>query len=130
MGGETRVSDDLVQRAGHAARGLAPGYFALVMASAIIFLGPHLEGFAGPFSVLLWVCAGSFVVLATLTVLRLVGYRTESPATSPTRAGRSDFGELWLALGVWVLVFAAMTRRVWRTVVVGPSQPPQELLRD
>ena len=88
MGGETKVSDDLVQRAGHAARGLARGYFALVMASAIIFLGPHLEGFAGPFSVLLWVCAGSFVVLATLTVLRLVGYRTEIARdfTDPRRA--------------------------------------------
>ena len=88
MGGETRVSDDLVQRAGHAARALAPGYFAMVMASAIIFLGPHLESFAGPFSVLLWVCAGSFVVLATLTVLRLVGYRTEIARdfTDPRRA--------------------------------------------
>jgi len=44
VGGETRVSDDLVPRAGHAARGLAPGYFALVMASGIISLGLHLEG--------------------------------------------------------------------------------------
>jgi len=47
VGGETRVSDDLVQRAGHAARGLAPGYFALVMARGIISLGLDLRGFAG-----------------------------------------------------------------------------------
>ncbi len=44
--------------------------------------------------------------------------------------GAVGFGELWVALGVWVLVFAAMARHVWRTVVVGPSEPPQELLRD
>jgi hypothetical protein len=35
-----------------------------------------------------------------------------------------------VALGVWVLVIAAMARHVWRAVVVGPSVPPQELLRD
>jgi hypothetical protein len=38
--------------------------------------------------VLRWVCAGSFVVLATLPVLRLVGYRTEIARdfTDPHRA--------------------------------------------
>ena len=88
MGGETRVSDGLVQRAGHAARGLAPGYFALVMPSSIISLGLHLEGFASLSSVLAWVCAGGFVVLTTLTVLRLVGYRAEIARdfTDPRRA--------------------------------------------
>lgn len=101
MGGETRVSDDLVQRAGHAARGLAPGYFALVMASGIISLGLHLEGFAGLSSVLLWVCAASFVVLATLTVLRLLAYRADIARdfTDPRRA----FGFFTLVAGANVL---------------------------
>ncbi|SES50040.1 Tellurite resistance protein TehA [Pedococcus cremeus] len=64
-------------RVQQAARGLAPGYFALVMATGIISIGLRLKGILLPSTVMLYVCAVAFVVLAVLTVVRLVAYRAE-----------------------------------------------------
>jgi tellurite resistance protein TehA-like permease len=61
-----------VQRA---VEGLAPGYFALVMASGIISVGMNLEGFAAISWVLLVIAASAFVVLLSLTAWRFVAYR-------------------------------------------------------
>ncbi len=59
----------------HAVSGLAPGYFALVMASGIISIGMLLEGYEALSGVLLAICATAFAVLVTLTGWRLIRYR-------------------------------------------------------
>jgi tellurite resistance protein TehA-like permease len=58
-----------------AVEGLAPGYFALVMATGILSVGMHLERFDVLSSALLGVCGTAFVVLLALTGWRLVAYR-------------------------------------------------------
>ncbi|WP_238383383.1 MULTISPECIES: tellurite resistance/C4-dicarboxylate transporter family protein [unclassified Nocardioides] len=55
--------------------GLAPGYFALVMASGILSVGMELQGYRVLSDVLLAVCAGAFVLLLSLTAWRFVAYR-------------------------------------------------------
>lgn len=62
-------------RVGRAVEGLAPGYFALVMATGIISAGIQLEGFDRLSGLLLVVCVAAFVVLLLLTGWRLVVYR-------------------------------------------------------
>jgi tellurite resistance protein TehA-like permease len=44
--------------------------------------------------------------------------------------GTVGFAEIWVAFAVWLVVLVAMTRHVWRTVVVGPADPPQAHLID
>jgi tellurite resistance protein TehA-like permease len=56
---------------------LTPGYFALVMATGIISVGMHLEGFDILSRVLLVVCAASFLVLLALNALRFASYRAD-----------------------------------------------------
>ena len=55
--------------------GLAPGYFALVMASGIISVGMKLKGFELISTALLIVCIVGFVILLGLTLWRFVAYR-------------------------------------------------------
>ncbi|WP_371130919.1 tellurite resistance/C4-dicarboxylate transporter family protein [Arthrobacter sp. SDTb3-6] len=54
---------------------LAPGYFALVMASGIISVGLELEGFGTLSAVLLGLCLTAYVVLLVLNVVRLGAFR-------------------------------------------------------
>lgn len=61
-------------RFAHALEGLAPGYFALVMATGILSVGMHLEEVGVLSDVLLGVCAAAFVTLAVLTVSRFLLY--------------------------------------------------------
>lgn len=61
-------------RVHRAVEGLTPGYFALVMATGILSVGMHLEGFGALSSVLLSLCGAAFVVLVILTGWRLVSY--------------------------------------------------------
>src|SRR5680860_363892 len=70
------MTDTLMQRVRGAVDGLTPGYFALVMASGIISVGMKLEGFEILSTLLLAVCAASFVVLLGLTLWRFVAYRS------------------------------------------------------
>jgi len=88
-------------RVQQAARGLAPGYFALVMATGIISIGLRLKGVLWPSTVLLYLCAAAFVVLAGLTAVRLVAYRAElrDDLTDPRRG----FGFFTLVAGANVL---------------------------
>lgn len=58
-----------------AVRGLAPGYFALVMASGIVSIGMRQHGRIALSVLLLTVCATSFVVLAVLNVWRVLWHR-------------------------------------------------------
>ena len=66
-----------MERAQRAVAGLAPGYFALVMASGIISVGMKLKGFELISTALLIVCIVGFVILLCLTVWRFVAYRGE-----------------------------------------------------
>ncbi len=56
---------------------LAPGYFAITMASGIISVGTHLEGDEVLSLCLMWVAIAAFVVLIALTATRFVRHRTE-----------------------------------------------------
>ena len=64
-----------MERAQGAVAGLAPGYFALVMANGIISVGMKLKGFELISTVLLIVCIVGFVILLCLTVWRFIAYR-------------------------------------------------------
>ncbi|WP_211229593.1 tellurite resistance/C4-dicarboxylate transporter family protein [Nakamurella lactea] len=69
------MTDDLRTRFDTAVQGLTPGYFALVMAVGILSVGMELEGFTVLSMVLFVGCAAGFVVLGSLSLLRLVRYR-------------------------------------------------------
>jgi tellurite resistance protein TehA-like permease len=53
-----------------------PGYFALVMATGIVSLAMHFEGFSGYPVLLLWLNAVFYVVLWIITVLRIAFFRS------------------------------------------------------
>jgi tellurite resistance protein TehA-like permease len=57
------------------ARRLSPAYFALVMATGIVSIASDRAGFHTIAVVLLWLNAGQFLVLWTLTSWRLLRYR-------------------------------------------------------
>ena len=88
-------------RAGHAVEGLTPGYFALVMATGILSVGMHLEGFDGLSTALLAVCCTAFVVLLALTGWRLVSYR--SAVVDDFTDPRRGFGFFTFVAGTNVL---------------------------
>lgn len=96
-----RMADGFVERVQHATSGLAPGYFALVMATGIISVGLRLEDVLLASTLLLYACAAAFVVLSVLTVARLAAYRTEiaDDFTDPRRG----FGFFTLVAGADVL---------------------------
>src|ERR1700694_3807360 len=53
-----------------------PGYFSLVMATGIVSLAMHFEGFPGLPEVLLWLNVIFYVVLWGITVLRIAWFRS------------------------------------------------------
>jgi tellurite resistance protein TehA-like permease len=69
------MRNGLAARFGHAVETLTPGYFALVMASGIVSVGMHLQGFTFLSLVLLVACAVAFATLLALNVWRLLVYR-------------------------------------------------------
>ncbi len=95
------MADGISYRAKEATRTLAPGYFALVMATGIISIGLRLKGILLLSTVLLYACAAAFIVLAVLTVTRLVAHRAEmaDDFTDPKRG----FGFFTLVAGANVL---------------------------
>jgi tellurite resistance protein TehA-like permease len=138
--GVTRVG----HRFGHALEGLAPGYFALVMATGILSVGMNLEGVGMLSDVLLGVCAAAFVVLAVLTVWRFLAYPAAvvEDFTDPRRgfgfftfvAGTNVLGvrlglEGWYAATAVLLAFAGLAWLVlgyvipW-TAVLGKQEHP------
>ncbi|HET7328807.1 MAG TPA: tellurite resistance/C4-dicarboxylate transporter family protein [Nocardioidaceae bacterium] len=96
-----QTSRGLTGRVAAAVRGLAPGYFALVMASGIISVGMQLRGHRLLSEALLVVCAVSFAVLLVLTAWRLVRYRHDlvDDFTDPRRG----FGFFTFVAGTNVL---------------------------
>ncbi len=133
-----------------AVQGLAPGYFALVMATGILSVGMHLEGSDALSSVLLVVCSVAFVVLLVLTGWRLVSYSgaVVEDFTDPRRGfgfftfvagtnvlgvrlGQAGFhnatavllivaGTTWLALG-YVVPWTAVLGRQERPVIASAN---------
>lgn len=67
-----------VPRAGmrHGVRTLHPGYFALVMATGIVSVALHNDRRYVLSVLLLWVAAVAYATLATLTVVRLIAFRS------------------------------------------------------
>ena len=81
--------------------GLAPGYFALVMASGILSVGMELQDHHLLSTVLLVVCAGAFVLLLSLTAWRFVSYRAAT--TEDFMDPRRGFGFFTFVAGTNVL---------------------------
>jgi tellurite resistance protein TehA-like permease len=115
------VPDTLPGRVRRSVRGLAPGYFALVMASGIISVGLLLEGFDALSVVLLGVCAASFAVLLTLSLWRFAAYRRDlvGDFTDPRRA----FGFFTFVAGANVLAIrlGAQGWATWTAVLLAIS---------
>jgi tellurite resistance protein TehA-like permease len=82
------VAEPVRTRFDVAVEGLTPGYFALVMATGILSVGLHLEGYPELSTLLLWICGAAFVVLLVLTLLRLLRHREAvvSDFLDPARA--------------------------------------------
>jgi tellurite resistance protein TehA-like permease len=85
----------------HAVEVLAPGYFAVVMATGIISVGMSLDGFDVVSRALLLVCAVAYVTLLVLTGWRLLAFRgaVVEDFTDPRRA----FGFFTFVAGTNVL---------------------------
>lgn len=97
----TSTGDDLASRCRAAIAGLTPGYFALVMATGIISVGMHLEGFDLLSRILLALCVAAFVVLLALNAVRFAAYHDHvvDDFTDPRRA----FGFFTFVAGTNVL---------------------------
>jgi len=74
---DATASEGLADRSRSAIAGLTPGYFALVMATGIISVGMHLEGFDVLSRLLLGICVAAFVVLLGLNAVRFASYRAQ-----------------------------------------------------
>lgn len=96
-----QAESTLLGRTRVAVRWLTPGYFALVMASGIISLGLHLEGFHVLSAVLLVVALVAYIVLVVLFGWRISAYRetVQEDFTDPARA----FGFFTFVAGTNVL---------------------------
>lgn len=80
---------------------LAPGYFALVMASGIVSVGMELRGHHGFSDALLVVCVVAYATLVTLTVVRVVRHR--GLVADEFRDPRRGFGFFTFVAGTNVL---------------------------
>src|SRR5690625_1208471 len=112
-------------RADGAVATLTPGYFALVMATAILSVGTELTCHHMLSMVLLWLCIAAFVALLGLTILRTIRHRGElvSDFLDPARAfgfftyvaGTNVLGTRLAVAGHTriTLVFLAVTLLAW-----------------
>lgn len=91
----------LADRVRTGVEGLAPGYFALVMASGILSVGMELQGHHVLSTLLLVVCAAAFVLLLSLTAWRFVTYRAAT--TEDFLDPRRGFGFFTFVAGTNVL---------------------------
>ncbi len=87
----------LRERADEAVRGLAPGYFALVMATSIVSIGMHTAGQVVVSELLLAIALTAYGVLVVLYVLRMVRHRD---------AIADDFADPARAFGFFTFVAA------------------------
>ncbi len=110
------VAGSAIERADSAVAGLAPGYFALVMASGIISVGMKLEGFEAISIGLLGACIAGFVAGTNVLGVRL-GMDGHYSATA-LLLGLS--GTAWLLLG-YVVPWTAVLGKVERPVVASAN---------
>ncbi len=99
----------LLSVAAHAAKELHPAYFALVMATGIVSLACHLQGFFLLAKALFWLNAAAYVILWGLTVWRIVRFPRRllidltdhklAPGFFTIVAGTSVFGSQFLIIG-------------------------------
>jgi tellurite resistance protein TehA-like permease len=125
-----------------------PGYFALVMATGIVSLAMHFEGFPGLPEVLLWLNVIFYFVLWGITVLRIALFRSVLIAdlTHHARgvtfltivAGTSVLGVQFailtpfmaVALGLWVLailLWIVLIYTFFAAVTITEPKPPIEV---
>ena len=95
------VAGRFTDRARHAVRTLAPGYFALVMGTGIVSVAMHNHGLPAISTGLLWLAVGEYVVLVALYAARLVLFREAVVADfeDPARA----FGYFTFVAGTCVV---------------------------
>ena len=84
-----------------AVRTLAPGYFALVMATGIVSIGTRLDGLDIVSVVLLWLTGLTYAILVVLFGWRLVAY--PDAAAADLRDPKRAFGYFTLVAGTDVL---------------------------
>ena len=86
-----------------------PGYFALVMATGIVSLAMHFEGFRGFPEVLLWLNVIFYVILWGVTVLRIAWFRSALIADLTHHARGVTFLTTVAGTGVLGVQFAILT---------------------
>ena len=86
-----------------------PGYFALVMATGIVSLAMHFEGFPGFPEVLLWLNVIFYVVLWVITIVRIALFRSALIADLTHHARGVTFLTAVAATGVLGAEFAILT---------------------
>src|SRR5207244_2957765 len=86
-----------------------PGYFALVMATGIVSLAMHLEGFPWLPEVLLWLNVIFYIVLWGITVLRFACFRSALIADLTHHARGVTFLTAVAGTGVLGVQFATLT---------------------
>ena len=122
-----------------------PGYFALVMATGIVSLAMHFEGFPGLPEVLLWLNVVFYAVLWGITVLRIARFRSAliSDLTHHARgvtflttvAGTAVLGVqfailtplIGVAAGMWVfavLLWIILIYTFFAAVTIAEPKPP------
>lgn len=126
---------------------LFPGYFALVMATAIISIGSKLVGYVWLANALLWLNIGTYTLLSLLFLLRIsfyfshvledlrdhgrgAGFFTIVAGTCllgtqlVVVAGRPDPARVlwWLAIGFWIVIMYSF----FTAVVVREQKPSLE----
>lgn len=125
------------------ARGLSPAYFALVMATGIVSIASDRAGFSTIASILLWLNAGQYLVLWTLTAWRLLRYRRAlfddltdhraAPGFFSAVAATSVMGNELILTGAYDLAFAfwifglfiwiALTYTIFTTLTIKETKP-------
>jgi tellurite resistance protein TehA-like permease len=86
-----------------------PGYFALVMATGIVSLAMHFEGFPGLPELLLWLNVIFYVVLWGITVLRIALFRSVLIADLTHHARGVTFLTMVAGTAVLGVQFAILT---------------------
>ena len=86
-----------------------PGYFALVMATGIVSLAMHFEGFPALPELLLWLNAFFYVVLWSITLLRIALFRAALIADLTHHARGVTFLTIVAGTDVLGVQFAILT---------------------
>jgi tellurite resistance protein TehA-like permease len=127
-----------------AVRDLHPAYFAMVMATGIVSVAAELRGFPVVAQILLWLNVLFYVVLSTLTLLRMLRFRTQmladlwdhnrSVGFFTTVAATCVLGNQFIvvnsrpviAIALWIvgiILWAIVTYSILTILTVKPNKP-------